>query len=206
MALSSVAYLAQSADRPYSKKLCPYLSVAVTSIAFLSYFAMSLGIGITEVDGRPFYQARYWDWALTTPLLLIDLGCFAKAPTSEIFYAVSFDILMVLAGLIGCMVGGLAKWYFFGLGMLFFIPVIQVLFTSFKESSELSDDSKKKYMQLAVMIAALWSFYPLVWIAAEGTQLISPFIEITLYAVLDVCAKCVFGFVLINDESLKKPQ
>ena len=57
-------------------------------MAFLSYYAMSTGYGWTTVsignssEARQFFYARYIDWAVTTPLLLVRVGA-GKQSASE---------------------------------------------------------------------------------------------------------------------------
>jgi len=47
-------------------------------VATFSYFAMLSGQGWTAIAGcRQFFYARYIDWAITTPLLILDLGLVA---------------------------------------------------------------------------------------------------------------------------------
>jgi bacteriorhodopsin len=48
---------------------------------------------------RQVYWARYVDWLLTTPLLLIDLGLLAGLNGASIFSAVVADVVMILGGL-----------------------------------------------------------------------------------------------------------
>ena len=75
-------------------------TTVVTCMAFLSYYAMSTGYGWTTVSvgdsdmARQFFYARYIDWAVTTPLLLVRVGA-GKQFASEPFrmstgYAVGF--------------------------------------------------------------------------------------------------------------------
>jgi len=50
----------------------------VTGIASISYFSMASGGGwVIAPDCRQLFVARYMDWLITTPLLLIDLGVVA---------------------------------------------------------------------------------------------------------------------------------
>jgi hypothetical protein len=50
----------------------------VTGIASISYFSMASGGGwVIAPDCRQLFVARYMDWLITTPLLLIDLGIVA---------------------------------------------------------------------------------------------------------------------------------
>ena len=84
--------------------------------AALSYFAMATGAGVSlhrivEVEShkhvpdtsqviyREVYWARYVDWSLTTPLLLLDLCLLAGLDGAHIFMAIVADLVMILTGL-----------------------------------------------------------------------------------------------------------
>lgn len=84
--------------------------------AALSYFAMASGDGIAlnkivekeynqhvpstdRVIYREVYWARYVDWSLTTPLLLLDLSLVAGLSGANIIMAIVADLVMVLTGL-----------------------------------------------------------------------------------------------------------
>jgi len=54
------------------------------------------GKDATELIFRQIYWARYIDWAITTPLLLIDLTVLAGLPGVEILLAIYADIAMIL--------------------------------------------------------------------------------------------------------------
>jgi bacteriorhodopsin len=89
----------------------------ITIIAALSYFAMATGTGVSyhhirvreqHSHGVPatykhivrqVYWARYIDWALTTPLLLLDLSLLANLSGANILVAVLADVIMILTGL-----------------------------------------------------------------------------------------------------------
>jgi bacteriorhodopsin len=82
----------------------------ITLTAGLSYFVMATGAGWSyyvvrfvhhhkegaEVIYRQIYWARYVDWAITTPLLLLDLTLFAGLPGAEIILVIFADVVMVL--------------------------------------------------------------------------------------------------------------
>lgn len=48
---------------------------------------------------RQVYWARYVDWSLTTPLLLLDLAFLAGMNGATIMMAIAADIIMILTGL-----------------------------------------------------------------------------------------------------------
>ncbi len=73
----------------------------ITIIAALSYFAMALGTGFrfNYIAIRQVYWARYVDWTLTTPLILLDLSLLAGMSGANILIAVLADVIMCLTGL-----------------------------------------------------------------------------------------------------------
>jgi bacteriorhodopsin len=89
----------------------------ITTIAAISYFAMATGHAISyhsireknhadyglpdtyTTIQRQVLWARYVDWALTTPLLLLDLSLLAGLAGGHILIAIVADIVMILTGL-----------------------------------------------------------------------------------------------------------
>jgi len=49
-----------------------------------------------EIVLRQIYWARYVDWSITTPLLLLDLTVLAGLPGMDILIAIFADVVMVL--------------------------------------------------------------------------------------------------------------
>lgn len=48
---------------------------------------------------RQVYWARYVDWSLTTPLLLLDLALLANLNGAHTLIAIAADVIMILTGL-----------------------------------------------------------------------------------------------------------
>ena len=59
----------------------------------------NLGVDIKYDHYRQIYWARYVDWSLTTPLLLLDLAFLAGLSGGDMVVAVVADLIMVLTGL-----------------------------------------------------------------------------------------------------------
>jgi len=60
---------------------------------------------------REVYYARYIDWLLTTPLLLLDLSLLSGLNGASIFTVLVADIVMILGGLFSSFAyGKLPKW------------------------------------------------------------------------------------------------
>jgi len=174
------------------------ISGAICFIASLAYLTMALGFGFTVrcFDGRQFFYARYVDWAITTPLMLWEIMQHTEATDAQKYFLYAMDILMIVSGLIGALVDGSDKWAFFGFSMLCFCPVIWFI-CSLRES--IVDYYKNAYTQVVSITAITWVCYPVVWILAEGTDMICAQAEAICYTVLDIIAKSVFGYILVKN-------
>jgi bacteriorhodopsin len=194
----------------------------VCFIASIAYLAMATGHGyyVRCCDGREFYYARYLDWIITTPLMLhgiVYLGGFDNDTWIYLFFQ---DILMIAAGLIGSTTCTSDKWIFFAFSMLNFIPILYYIAAEMRKELDVHiyDESgnvvqkiaeKEKlgatlpfiwfwltFKRAAYLLIIVWSLYPIVWILAEGTGVISSNGEAIFYTVLDVIAKSAFGYLI----------
>jgi bacteriorhodopsin len=157
------------------------------------------GQGYTIVDGRVFHYARYIDWLVTTPLLLLDIGALAGISTEDSIMLVFLDVLMVLAGLAGGLSKGAASLWMFILGTVFFLPIVYDLAFTFRAKARVVGASTSAcYDKLVFLTVLLWTAYPFIFFFAEYAGLLSTTAEIGTYMVLDVSAKCVFGFILLT--------
>jgi len=100
---------------------------------------------------------------------------------------------------------GSEKWAFFGISCLTFLPVLYFLctFTDGVCSCATHPDANKaeKTAQNVINITVFsWFFYPIVWILAEGTGVLSANGEAICYTVLDIIAKSLFGFIFMCSE------
>jgi bacteriorhodopsin len=82
----------------------------------------------TDTTPRVIFLPRYADLLLTQPLLLATLGVISKADTSVLVSLVGYDILMILAALVGAINVAPFKymWWFAGLILLILI-IIQLV-------------------------------------------------------------------------------
>lgn len=88
----------------------------IAIVAAISYFGMATGMGVsyhhicvreqhehvpdtTKDIYRQVYWARYVDWSLTTPLVLLDLCLLAGLNGAYILMAILADVVMILTGL-----------------------------------------------------------------------------------------------------------
>jgi len=151
------------------------LAGIVVLVASLAYLTMATGHGyVVKCNGRAFYYARYIDWVITTPLMLIDLATFSGFSTTlSVTFLVSMDILMIIAGLIGELIDGSEKWAFFGISMLFFLPIIWWLCANDARDGVMCGAApglvpwRRTFQTLNCLTIVLWMVYPLVWILSN---------------------------------------
>merc|ERR1712176_1468494 len=105
---------------------------------------------------------------------------------------------MILAGLAaGASADTTTSLYLWGLGVVFYIPIVYDLVIVFTASAEkVGDAAAKTYKTLMWLTVILWTFYPVVFLASES-GVMSQTSEIISYCVLDVISKCGFGFILL---------
>jgi bacteriorhodopsin len=191
--------LVSKSDNYPSSLLGAFALFELTYRLFLPLVYGMTGYGYTIVDGRVFHYARYLDWLVTTPLLLLDLGALAGISNEDALMLVILDILMILAGLAGGLTTGAASFWLWILGCTFFLPIIYDLAVTFRaKAKELGEAASSCYEKLFILTLVLWTAYPVVFFFAEYANTLPTTYEIGTYMVLDVTAKCVFGFILLT--------
>ncbi|MCJ1414792.1 hypothetical protein MMC32_001120 [Xylographa parallela] len=216
MVISSLAFYAMAFRVPVQKRLFHILTAFITTFAAISYFAMAMGDGIsfshnTETEShkhvpdttvdvyRQVYWARYVDWSVTTPLLLMDLAFLAGLSGANILVAVVADLIMILTGLFAAFGGNeSAQWGYYAMACLAYLVVIYQLAVHGRAMAMSKDSKTGTFFQaIGAFTLVLWTAYPIVWGIADGSRNINVDAEIISYAVLDVLAKPVFGFWLL---------
>jgi bacteriorhodopsin len=113
-------------------------------------------------------------WLITTPLLLLDIGLLAGAPMYSILYVIGCDVLMILAGVVGPAFFGsndMAKWIFFAIGNIWFLPILYALAVEW--AAKAGTAVKSTYKILAYGTVVLWTAYPFMWFFCEGLGYVS---------------------------------
>jgi len=197
MILATVAFtvtaLGYNATYQSVERVIPFLSASITMVTAIVYLVMATGHGYLQTcpDVKPLFYARYIEWFITTPLLLLVLS-FANAMTIESrCFIVFLDIAMIFSGFIGAAVSGIwTKWIFFGFGILCMI----LIFSAFSLAREGRDPTAStKYTGTVdaafALLVLTWILYAVLWGLTEGTGTFCRNTETVMYAVLDVVAK-----------------
>lgn len=195
-------------------------SFFVCSIAAVAYLLMARGQGdilVTQTDvlltpmggvvkatDSIVFVARYVDWVVTTPLLLIGLiGVAVKQGHGRglVGTAIGADILMIVTGLFGALsLDDTNKYMWFVISCLFFLIVLGVVWGPVRAmAASAGGATASLYTKLLGILTVLWFIYPVLWLlGSEGTGAISLNAEVAVFAVIDLLAKVGFGLVLVT--------
>lgn len=162
------------------KRLFHILTAFITTFAFLSYFAMASGDGVSynkielveehkhlpdtvQVLYREVYWARYVDWSLTTPLLLADLCLIAGLSGANILVAIVADVIMILTGLFAAFGSkDSLKWGWYTFSCIAYLVVVYQLGFNGRTAAAGKDSKTKAFFgAIAGFTLILWTMYPM---------------------------------------------
>ena len=168
----------------------------------LAYLVMAFGFGQTEVDGQITYWARYADWIVTTPLLLLALAFTANHRKKKrngvlIGTVIAADVIMILCGFIGDMVYAPLRFLFFSVGVLALIVVFYIIWKPFRRIAySEGKDLGSVYDKVAGYLCAFWLGYPLVWLLGpSGLGILSQTVDTWMFIVLPIFSKVGFSIL-----------
>ena len=210
MIVGCFAFVAMSTRSTEDNRHFFYASAFIPLVAATLYFAMASGYGTIVQAGHTFYFARYIDWLITTPLLLLDLALVAlpRYPGRSALLAILMgtDAYMIATGFVASYIRSNYRWAWFGFSCVAFLGILYIIGTRLLAGARQRDPQVTRlFTTLAGTLVVLWVCYPIVWaLGQEGFGVINPVWEAVLYGILDVCAKVGFGFVLLSSPELTR--
>lgn len=199
---SALAYVIASKRCKETNQIYYHINIVICSIATTCYFLMAMRQSdyITE-DGHLVFWARYVEFLLGTPLLLIDLCMMIQLPSATMFYICFMDILMIGAGWFATISTTItSKWVLFILGCIFFYPILDAVlgFTPEPKNREINSGHNRFVI---LYTAVVWNGYVILWILHDGFEWVSLDTECVMHTVLDILAKDLFGVVLFYNHN-----
>lgn len=171
----------------------------------LAYMAMALGQGKVEIAGQVTHYARYIDWIVTTPLLLLALSWtamyFVAKDWTLIAALIGTQAIVVVTGLVADLSRtNEARFLWYACGVVAFLIVLWGIWVPLRAKArgqcvELS----KLYDKLLTYFTVLWVSYPIVWlIGPSGLGWVNQTIETALFCVLPFFSKVGFSYLDLN--------
>ena len=213
MAIGSLGFLVYSLQRRHRdsrEEQQGFLTFAVPLIAAIAYLAMALGQGSVMLGGQEVLWARYADWSLTTPLLLMHFVVMLRIRPIMAVGLIFADVMMIVTGFAGAVADHDPNvnylWWVVSTGA--FLAVIAILFTQLREYARDGEPRRAGVARnLMLLLLVLWVIYPIVWLFGQtGNAALSPGAEAGIYTIVDLVAKVGFGIaVTLGVASLPHP-
>ena len=168
----------------------------------LAYLAMALDLGTVEVAGQTTYWARYADWVVTTPLLLVALWMTATTRTDKrphvptLLTIVGADVVMILSGLIGDLSEGPARFVYFGIGVAALLVIFWTVWGPLRQVANHDPEVADIYGKVAGYLSLFWVGYPLTWVLGpSGLGVVGQTTDTVLFVLLPVFSKVGFSIL-----------
>jgi bacteriorhodopsin len=169
-----------------------------------AYMALALDQGKLLVDGQVTHYARYLDWVVTTPLLLLALALTAMhtIPKDKTLIAglLGADIFMILTGLIADLSPTPIRYLWYSLGVAAFLVILWIIWGPLRAKAESQvPELARLYRLVAGVLTGLWIAYPTVWlIGPSGIGLVGPTVDTLLFVLVPILSKVGWSLLDLN--------
>ena len=200
MALSALAILTM-ARNPQGVPQYKYLiHTFVVVWSGLAYSAIAFGQGTVDIGGETVYFARYIDWVVSTPLLLLSLvltGKYTlKLEGSITAGLLGAQVIMVLTGLVADLSPSENRWYWYIAGCVALVVVYRLMWRELYAKAKIQGpELTAAYKASAVFLSVQWLLYPTVWaLGSPGLAIFDPLLTSVLFIILPIVSKSGFAF------------
>ncbi len=202
MAIGALYFWALSRD-PKGVPQHEYLvAIFIPIWSGLAYMAMALDQGKVEASGQIAHYARYIDWIITTPLLLLALSWtamqFIKKDWTLIGFLMSTQVVVITTGLIADLSErDEVRYLWYISGVVAFLIVLWGIWSPLRaKSREQGAELSGLYDKLVTYFTVLWIGYPIIWIIGpSGFGWINQDMDTLLFCVLPFFSKVGFSFL-----------
>lgn len=171
----------------------------------LAYMAMALDQGKVEVAGQITHYARYIDWIVTTPLLLLALSWtamyFIATDGTLIASLMGTQVIVVVTGLVADLsITDEARFLWYTSGVAAFLVVLWGIWVPLRAKTRGQGvELSRLYDRLLIYFTVLWISYPITWlIGPSGLGWVNQTIETLLFCVLPFFSKVGFSYLDLN--------
>ncbi len=201
MAGSAVAILLMSRNPKGVPQYKYLIHTFVLVWSGLAYSSIALGQGQTEVAGHTVYYARYLDWVVSTPLLLLSLVLTGKYTVNVrgpiTAGLLGSQVIMILTGLFADLsTDDSARWFWYIAGCVALVVVLRMFWGPlYAKAAGQHSEIERVYRGSATFLTVQWLLYPTVWaLGTPGLELLGPLLTTVLLIVLPIVSKAGFAF------------
>ncbi|KAJ5935827.1 Rhodopsin archaeal/bacterial/fungal [Penicillium verhagenii] len=216
MGISSLVFYSLSARAPLQKRVFHTLSALITTTSFITYLALSTNQGYDwtvfdvihknkhvpdtyDTIVRSVGWARFVNWALTTPLLLINFALVSGLPGANLFAGIAANWVMLASAYFGSFAGHTpVRWVWLTLTCLAFLSMLHHAGFHAQRAAQNKDASTRRffgaYSGLAFFALAL---FPITLAAGTLALKITVDTETILYAIQDIFVQGLLSYWLV---------
>lgn len=217
MGASALAFTGLALTKPTAHRVFHQTAALFCAVAAIGYWTMASGLGDVPIavefsrpdsamvsgasggDGtRQIFYARYIDWAVSSPLVVLALLLSSGAPLATILTTMLATEIFVVNLLLGALTATVYKFGYlvFGMAAQWFV-LYQLLVPGRKHAAAVGGSVSSTYLTATLLTVAVWIFYPVAWGLSEGGNVLHPDSEAIFYGILDIFAKPVVGALLV---------
>ncbi|EHA46582.1 hypothetical protein MGG_09015 [Pyricularia oryzae 70-15] len=213
MAVSAVIFTGAAIKKPLSHRVFHQASALFCFVAAIGYFSMASGLGQVPIQAeftrpdssytfaagtREIFYARYVDWAVSLPLVVLALMMSSGVPLSTTLTTMVAAEIFNVCLLIGALTQTTYKWGYFTFAVMAeWFVFYQLLIPGRKYASAVGGSVGSTYLTASLLVVVCWLFYPVSWGLSEGGNVIHPDSEAIFYGILDIFSRPAVGFVLL---------
>jgi bacteriorhodopsin len=176
----------------------------------LAYLSMAFNQGQLQIDNQTTYYARYLDWVVTTPLLLLALSFtamhYVKKNKTLIAGLMGADVVMILSGLIADLSPTPLRYVWYLIGVVAFLVILWLIWNPLRAIADSQGpDLARIFRRVAGLLSVLWVAYPAVWLLGpSGIGLIGQTWDTALFVFVPIISKVGWSFFDLRElRSLK---
>lgn len=161
--------------------------------------------GKLEVAGQITHFARYADWIVTTPLLLLALSWTAMHRHSSkdwtlIFSLMATQVIVIVTGLIADLSDiPWVRYLWYTIGCVAFLIVLWGIWGPLRDKTNGDPDLSRFYTGLTTFFTITWVCYSVIWILGpSGLGIFSQNVDTFLFCLVPFFSKVVFSFLDLN--------
>ncbi|MBF2008306.1 rhodopsin [Chlorogloeopsis fritschii PCC 6912] len=213
MAIGAIYFISLGRNPRGLPRLEYFVATFIPIWSGLAYMSMALpGIGIEQgryvaFEGHTVFFARYLDWVVTTPLLLLALSWTAmhyqsKKDWTLIFSLMATQVIVILSGLIADLSAvPWVRYLWYINGTVAFLIILWGIWGPLRAKTKGYEEHglPRFYDRLTTFFTATWICYPIIWIIGHsGLNLINQTTEVFLFCLVPFFSKVVFSYLDLN--------
>ncbi|KIX94736.1 uncharacterized protein Z520_09426 [Fonsecaea multimorphosa CBS 102226] len=202
--LSFFVCLVPSFTAPENKRVFNYTLSMALLVGAVTYFAQASDLGwsaVEEANGltRQLFYARYINWAVSFPALLLSLGLLSGVSWTTIILNIFISWFWILSYLAAAYTVSSYKWGFFAFGTFAYVILVMSTLNESRGSAQALGIGRD-YMILSCWVNLLWLLYPVAFGLSDGGHVIGVTGGFIFFGALDVLLLPVaaVGFLVLS--------